>query len=229
MITLLFSSVLILGLLVLAVYLWQKPASTPEVNELPPPPDPRGLFSEPEKPKQLETKVADPEITAQLIALAKTGDKSALQQAHGLNNNRLYDEVLTALVASTTSDAQLLSLTSYVSRNEWPVNAALARACIVAWQKAPDRSSTAKTLHIAALCDDAEIYGNAVALALQFWREEKIPDLTAVELNALLNGEYWVLSSQTRSSGAGFILKRSLASARRELEQTNAANHQLKS
>lgn len=229
MITLLFTSVLILGLLVLAVYLWQKPADTAEVNELPPPPDPRGLFSQPEEHPQLDTKIADQDNTAKLITLAETGVKSALQQAHELNNNRLYDEVLTALVSSTTSDAQLLSLTSYVTRNEWPVNAALAKACILAWQKAPDRSSTAKTLHIAALCDDAEIYGNAAELALQFWREEKIQDLTAIELNALLNGEYWVLSTATRSSGAGFILKRSLASARRELEQTKATNHQLKS
>ena len=229
MITLLFTSVLILGLLVLAVYLWQKPDGTPEVNELPPPPDPRGLFSEPEKPPQLDTKIADQEITATLITLAETGDKSALQEARELNNDRLYDEVLTALVASTTSDSQLLSLTSYVTRNEWPVNAALAKACILAWQKAPDRSSTAKTLHIAALCNDAEIYGNAAQLALRFWREEKISDLTSVELNALLNSEYWVLSTATRSSGAGFILKRSLASARRALEQTNTTNHQLKS
>ena len=78
-------------------------------------------------------------------------------------------------------------------------------------------------------CDDADIYRNAAELALKFWRGEKIPNLTSVELNALLNGEYWVLSSATRSSGAGFVLKRSLASARRELDQTNATNHQLKS
>ncbi|HEX7295383.1 MAG TPA: hypothetical protein VF251_06495 [Pyrinomonadaceae bacterium] len=228
MITLLLSSVLILGLFVLAVYLWQKPGSTSEAKELPPPPDPRSLFAEPETHLQLETK-PDQQFRAELIKAAETGDKSALQQARELHNNRLYDEVLTALVTATTSDAQLLSLTSYVTRNEWPVNGALAKACIVSWQKAPNRSSTAKTLHIAALCDDAEIYGNAAELALRFWREEKIPDLTAIELNALLNGEYWVLSSATRNSGAGFILKRSLASARRELEQTNAANHQLKS
>jgi len=229
MITLLLTSVLILGLLVLAVYLWQKPASTPEVSQLPPPPDLRGLFTESEKPPQLETQLDDEKIRADLISLVRTGDKSALQKARALNDKQLYDELLTALVASTTSDAQLLSLTSYVTRNEWTVNAPLAKACIVSWRKAPNRASTAKTLHLAALCDDAEIYRNAAELALRFWREEKIPDLTAVELNALLNGEYWVLSSATRSSGAGFILKRSLASARRELEQTNATNHQLKS
>lgn len=229
MITLLFSSVLILGLLVLAVYLWQKPASTLEVDELPPPPNPRGLFTEPEKPAQIETKLDDEQIRAELTSFASAGDKSALQKARALNDAQLYDELLTALVASATSDAQLLSLTSYVTRNEWPVNTTLARACIVSWQNAPDRSSTAKTLHVAALCDDADIYRNAAELALKFWREEKIPNLTAVELNALLNGEYWVLSSATRSSGAGFVLKRSLASARRELEQTNATNHQLKS
>lgn len=229
MITLLFSSVLILGLLVLAVYLWQKPASRSEVNELPPPPDPRGLFTTPEEPAQIETQLDDEHIRSELISLASAGDKSALQKARELDDAQLYDELLNVLVAATTSDAQLLSLTSYVIRHEWPVNTTLAKACIVSWQKAPDRSSTAKTLHIAALCDDADIYRNAAELAVQFWREQKIPNLTAVELNALLNGEYWVLSSATRSSGAGFVLKRSLASARRELDQTNATNHQLKS
>src|ERR1051325_7402242 len=115
MITLLFTSILILGVLVLAVYLWQKAASTPEVNELPPTPELRGLFTEPEKPAQIETKLDDEQVRPELIALANAGDKSVLQKARELNDAQLYDELLTALVASTTSDAQLFSLTSFVT------------------------------------------------------------------------------------------------------------------
>jgi hypothetical protein len=33
-----------------------------------------------------------------------------------------------------------------------------------------------------------------------------------------LNSEFWVLSSNTRSSGAGFVLKRTLSNATRELK-----------
>jgi hypothetical protein len=75
-------------------------------------------------------------------------------------------------------------------------------------------------LHVAALSDDAETYRQAVELALNSWRNDKLPNLSAEELHSLINGEYWVLSSNTRSSGAGFVLKRTLATAKRELETT---------
>lgn len=229
MLTLLITSVVILGLIAVGIYFWQKPASTPDSIPLPPPPEPRGLFVEPENHIQIEAAVVEDRLRDALLAQAAAGDRSALQKAHELKDDDLYDQVLTDLVRSIESDAQLLSLTSHVTRNGWPVNTTLARACIDSWQKAPDKSSTSKTLHIAALSDDAETFRTAAESALRCWREGKIPDITAIELNALLNGEYWVLSSATRSSGAGFMLKRSLASARRELEQTNTTNHQLKS
>lgn len=224
MLTLLITSVLALGLIALAIYFWQKPASTPDSIPLPPPPEPRGLFAEPESQVQIEAAIVEERLRESILSQAAAGDRSSLEKANQLKDEDLYDQVLTDLVRSTTSDAQLLSLTSYVTRNQWRVNKTLALVCIDSWQKAPDKSSTTKTLHIAALSDDAETYGTAAELALQFWRDRKIPDITAIELNALLNGEFWVLSSATRSSGAGFILKRSLASARRELEQTNTTN-----
>ena len=229
MLTLLITSVVILGLIAVAIYFWQKPASTPDSIPLQPPPEPRALFGEPESPLQIEAAIVEDRLRETLLSQAAAGDRSALQKAHELKDGELYDQVLTDLVRATESDAQLLSLTSHVTKNEWPVNTTLARAYIESWEKAPDRTSTTKTLHIAALADDAETYRTAAELALQFWRDGKIPDITPIELNALLTGEFWVLSSATRSSGAGFILKRSLASARRELEQTNTTNHQLKS
>jgi hypothetical protein len=223
MITLLISSALILGLLVLAVYFWQKTTSTFEVHELPPP-EPRALFGEPETQVQIDTMLVEDRLRESLLAQAAAGDRSSLLKARQLKDDDLYDQVLTDLVRSTKSDGQLLSLISHVTRNEWRVNKTLAAACIDSWQKAPDKSSTTKTLHIAALSDDPETYLLATERALQFWRQGKLQDMTATELIALLNGEFWVLSSPSRSSGAGFILKRSLASARRELEETNVTN-----
>jgi hypothetical protein len=211
-------------LILVAVYFLQKPASAPELDELPPPPNPRGLFPEPENLAQLEADTRAGEVRAEVLAEAEAGDKSALRKAHGLSDNALYDQALTTLVTLIKSDAELLSLISHVTRNEWPVNKSLALACIDSWAKAPDKSSTTKTLHIAALSDDADTFGTAVELAMKFWREGKVSDLTAIELNALLNGEFWVLSSATRGSGAGFVLKRTLASARRELEGTKTNN-----
>ena len=130
----------------------------------------------------------------------------------------LYDEVLNKLVGKPSEGPQLLSLVSYITRHELPVNTTLAKAFMLSWRLTPDRNSTAKMLHISALSDDAKCYCDAVELALGFWREGKIPDLSATEFQALLTGEFWVLSSGTRRSGAGFLVKRTLSSARRELE-----------
>jgi hypothetical protein len=57
---------------------------------------------------------------------------------------------------------------------------------------------------------------------LQLWRAAKLGDISPVELRALFDGEFWVLSSRSRSSGAGFVLKRTLDGARRELEAAQA-------
>lgn len=102
--------------------------------------------------------------------------------------------------------------------NTTPVDKALVQQSIEHWQKSPDRNSTAKMLHAAALSDDAEAYQTAVEAVLRSWRESKLRDISAVELQSLLNGEFWVLSSGARSSGAGFVLKRTLSSANRELQ-----------
>jgi len=224
MITLLISSVLILGLILIAIYFWAKTSSSFSLSELPPPPEPRALFGEPKAEAQIEATVVEDRLRESLLAQAAAGDRSSLEKAILLKDHGLYDQVLTDLVRATTSDAQLLSLTSHVTRNQWTVNKTLALACVESWQRAPDKSSTTKALHIAALSDDPETFRTAAERALQFWREGKLPDLSAMELNALLNGEFWVLSSESRNSGAGFILKRSLASARRELEGTNTNN-----
>jgi len=59
---------------------------------------------------------------------------------------------------------------------------------------------------------------------MAFWREGKLSESNPEELRALLEGEFWLLSSNVRSSGAGFLLKRTLASARRDLETSAHVN-----
>jgi hypothetical protein len=131
--------------------------------------------------------------------------------------------VLSELVKLADSDPKLFTLQSYMTRNELPVNVELASAVVASWRKSPDRSGTSKALHFAALSDDADVYSSAVETALAFWRQGRLPDVSALELRALFDGEFWILSSRTRSSGAGFVLKRTLDSARRELEAAASA------
>ena len=167
MVTLLISSVLVLGLVAIAVYFWQKPAKTSQTIDEPQ--QLRGLFSD-------------------------------------FRLNQLRTPVETSLEDSATVDKETF---------EQAVEA------IRAWQQSPNRQSTAKLLHVAALSDNAKNYERAIELVLMSWRDGSLTDLSAQELQSLINSEYWVLSSRTRITGAGFVLKRTLANATRELEATN--------
>ena len=217
MVTLLITSVFVFGLLAIAIYFWQKAANTSQPIELPLPPQPAGLFSD-VKPAELPSPTEDPKKA--IIESATKGDKDALTQANALKDATLYEEVLNFFVAQVDSEPKLLSLVSHVKRNELPVTKALAQTAITYWKVSPEKDSTAKMLHLAALSDDAETYRQAVEIALNSWRNGKLPDVSAMELQALIHSEFWVLSSNARSSGAGFVLKRTLATAKRELEPT---------
>jgi hypothetical protein len=224
MVIFLITSILLLGLLAISVYFWQKPSRRPSAAELPPPINPRGLFDPGGSDTAIQlgttlpTDVDSKRAREALLERAAQGDKSVLEEAHELSDPAVYNDVLNALVNKAESSSQLLSLVSNVRQHELPVNQALAASLTEFWQRSPDRSSTAKMLHIAALSDDAEVFKTAVELTLRFWREGKLADVSAIELQALFQGEFWVLSSGTRSSGAGFVLKRILASARNELD-----------
>jgi hypothetical protein len=222
MVTFLITSLVILAFLAVAVYFWQKPASSDETEALLPPPG-RGLFTLDEVgPAAAE---ADPETVAnadrrrtELLGRAKGGEKSTLQEAQDTNDALLYDEVLNSLVAVTDSEPALLSLVSYITRHELPVNKNLAQSFIDSCTSAPSKSSVAKMLHVAALSNNAAVYQTAVETILDFWRDGYLSEVSPQELRAILEGEFWILSSATRSSGAGFLLKRVLAVARRDLE-----------
>lgn len=221
MVTLLITALALLAIVGIGLYFWQKPVADYSENILPPNPDARGLFAN-------EVSVAEEESRQQrlvagqaaesLINRAQSGEHAALEAAHESGDAHLYDRVLSELVASADSDAKLLALMAYVTQTELPVNAGLAQAAIASWKKSPDRSGTARVLHFAALSDNAEIYRSAVEDTLELWREQKLKNISASELQALFEGEFWILSSRSRSSGAGFVLKRTLENARRELD-----------
>ena len=211
-----------------AIYFLQRSAADHHgENALPPLPGLRGLFAEAPSTREENAKIATEAKAVQessLIARAKNGERSVLEEVNEAGDEDLYDRLLNELVQLADSDAKLLSLMSFVGTHELRVNTALASAVLESWQKSPDRSSTSKALHFAALSDDANVYREAVEAALVFWREEKLSDVSAMELRALFDGEFWILSSRTRSSGAGFVLKRTLDGARRELEAANTGS-----
>lgn len=227
MVTLLITSFFILAILAIAIYFWQKPGARTETPALPNPPG-RALFTEDTPDQQFTRRLAAEEksdaiasAAAKRFALVERsggGLISTLLDAYKAREDRVYDEALNALVDEADTDAKLLALVSQVTTNELRINRKLAERIIESYKRAPDRGGTARMLHISALSDDAAVYQSAVETALKFWRAGQLPEISAPELCSILDAEFWVLSSPTRSSGAGFLLKRTLASARRELE-----------
>lgn len=173
MVTFLLSSVLLLGLTAIAIYLWQKPANTSQTTELPPPSSP---------------------------------------QVQGLFSDFKLNELRSATVSKPVSE-----IDEQIDREDFEN----AVAAIRAFQKSPNRNSTTRLLHVAALSDDAKTYGRAIELVLMSWRDGSLSDISATDLQGLFSSQYWELSSRTRTSGAGFVLKQTLSNANRELEGTN--------
>src|SRR4249919_3830789 len=103
MVTLFITSVLILGLVAIAIYFWQKPANT-ETIDLPPATMPRALFSD---SHSVEITTPEPDGHEDLLARAESGDLSALDEA---KENSSYNEILNILVSQ--SEQNLLRLAS---------------------------------------------------------------------------------------------------------------------
>lgn len=215
MVTFLITSLFILGFLVLAVYFWQRPAPHDDVERLPPLRRHRALFAEVE-PAPAQSQVDIEEQQTDILARARDGELQALDEAAALNKPKLYNEVLDSLLLNA-NESKVLAIASHVSRNELTVTPQLAKRFRQLWEASPDRQSTAKMLHLSARADDAAAFTAAVEAVLDSWRKQTLNDVSAEELNSLINSEYWLLSSAERSSGAGFVLKQTIAKAKNEL------------
>jgi hypothetical protein len=223
MVTLLITSLVILAFVAVAFYFWQKPASPIESEALPPS-EWRGLFidvlSDNQNAGEDEAELADKSRRrAAILDRAAEGDKSALQEARNSEDSELYEEVLNTLLGAAESGPNLLALVSYITRHELTVTKKLAERFIDSCNNIRDAGTTAKMLHLAALSNDAGVYQRAMETALEFWRAGHLSNVSARELRSVIEGEFWILSSTTRSSGAGFLLKRALSRASRELEE----------
>lgn len=160
------------------------------------------------------------EHAAELWRRARSGDKAALRDAHASGDVGLYHQTLDALVARAGDSAGATwALASYISdSNQLRANANLAESVMKFWKAAPDRASTARMLHVAALSGDALMFEKAIEVALRCWREGRLPQLTGDDLYALVESEYWVLAPEAVRSGNSFTLKRTLAEMRRQLK-----------
>ncbi|MDQ3803912.1 MAG: hypothetical protein M3416_08810, partial [Acidobacteriota bacterium] len=140
-------------------------------------------------------------------------------EAHAAGDAALYREVLDALVnkfaAAPESFRRLVELVA--RSDELRATSALALALLERWRQSPSRASTAELLRVAALSDDAATFEKVLTGVAEAYEGGRLDGLGGDELRALFEGEYWVLSSEAKRSGAGFVLKRTLAEVCRRL------------
>ena len=199
-----------------------------DAEQLPPAMHPRGLFggdaparsaSEAEVERRDEEARQEKIRAGALRARAEAGDLAALGEARAAGDDALYRFVLDGLVAhASTSREALGALAAHVARaKDLRSSPALAELLLDEWRREPTRASSAELLRVSALSDDAETFGRALSEVLQSWEEGRLASVGAGELRSLFEGEYWLLSSEAKRSGAGFVLKQKLADARRRL------------
>ena len=162
------------------------------------------LFSGEDKTDGFDEKVAgekaSEDFQKSLLSRAAQCDFEVLRDAGGDSN--LYRLVLNRLVESAVSAEEL---------------GALAGLLLEDFEENPSRPSVTRLLRVAALSDDASVFECAVSSVTRARKNGRLDGLRADELQTLFEGEYWLLSSEAKRSGAGFLLKQRLAHARREL------------
>ncbi len=170
-----------------------------------------------------------PDARAQLFKAirerAKSGDFAVLIEAHQTGDAKFYGEVLDAVIWGGSKDVErLCALAAYIiEHKELRADDVFAKVLLMAWRLASDQVSITTLLHIAALSDDAAVYEKVVEAVLESWKTGSLPEFTAEGLNQLFESEYWVLGADAKRSGAGFVLKETLADARRQLSTTTTA------
>ena len=219
------SAILIISILLVfaasfAILRTRRSTSNEDTQHLPPGISPRGLFDSVAEDAPAAAQESPEKLrAAELRERAARGDLDALGDAHDSGDPVVYRFVLDALVGRCAGDADgLRALAARVARGEGLRSSPeLAEMLLGEWRRAPAAASTAELLRVSALSDDAGTFGRAVTEVLQLWEAGRLPGLGAEELRALFDGEYWLLSSEARVSGAGFVLKQKLADARRRL------------
>ena len=227
MITAILITLIVLAASGLALYFRQGASRDEHKDMLTPMPEVRGLFSDQyaESEPSASGKEEAARLRARLLERAALADNGALDEAHQANDRDLYNEILDELTERAEKNNEALrALVAYVTESKkLRSNARLAERLIEGFKQTPNRRSAADMLHVAALADDAAIYERAVEEAVEFWQRGQSSDLTAANLLALVESQYWVLAPEARRSGAGFTLRQSLERCRRQLAQAARA------
>jgi len=219
-------SVFLLFVASFAILRTKRSRSKEVAGELPAGVSPRGLFDAADDD---ETPRESPEQArrGELRERAARGDLSVLAEARASGDAPLYRLVLDGLVGRASGDGvRVRELAAHIAGGrDLRASPELAEMLLGEWRGEPTRASTAELLRVSALSDDAGTFGRAVTEVLQVWEGGGLEALGAEELRSLFEAEYWLLSSEAKRSGEGFVLKQKLADARRRLSARARGGH----
>ena len=224
-------SVFLIFVATIAILRTKRPSSGKETEYLPPGLRPRGLFDDraalslDEGSEDESERRADEEFERGLLSRATRGDFEVLKDAHAGGNAEFYQHILDILVERRGENAdELHTLADFITQNgELRAGPTLAARLLEDWERNPSRAYVPQLLRVAALSDDAAIFERAVSSVMRAQSDGRLTDMSAEELRSLFEGEYWLLSSEAKRSGAGFLLKQRLSHVRRELSAARAA------
>jgi hypothetical protein len=212
-----------------AILRTKRSSSKEDAHELPAGLSPRGLFDAAADDSEIPKESPEQVKRGELRERAERGDFSVLAEARTSADAALYRFVLDGLVGRACGDAaRVRELAAHIAGGrDLRASPELAEMLLGEWRGEPTRASTAELLRVSALSDDAGTFGRAVTEVLQLWEDGGLDTLGAEDLRSLFEAEYWLLSSEAKRSGAGFVLKQKLADVRRRLSERSRQDVQV--
>jgi len=155
----------------------------------------------------------------QLLKRASENDLTVLDEAHNRCDPDSYRDALRRLVAASGGQPERLhAISKYIMESgTLRSTCEFAQTMIEQLSRSLDRQSLTEMLYLAALCDDAATFQTAVDLAVKYWREGKLHNVSAKDLLTTTESAYWLIASKERDSGSSFLIKQAIANVRREL------------
>lgn len=222
--TILIISIILFAVTAFALYSWSRRPQPKEPNTLPEPRSFDGLFAEQhaEEMKLLAQAEAERRLEEErrhLLDRAAQGDETALYDAHNFGDSAVYREVLQSLVAQADGREEILrSIAEYiVDSRVLRSTGEFAATMIGQWSESLDQRSFVDMLYLAALSDDVAIFKRAVEVSMKRFGAGRLPQVSARDFIATVESAYWLVATEVRYSGSGFLLKRLIADVRREL------------
>ncbi|MBO0721086.1 MAG: hypothetical protein J2P41_09700 [Blastocatellia bacterium] len=175
----------------------------------------QGLFAERDAVKDEDTNLeAERE---RMLQRASAGDLYVLDEADAIGDVILYHEILNRL-AEGGDAARLRAIAAYiVDSKALRASARFSQTLREQWCDSPDARSLTYLLHLSALSDDAGAFLQAVETALSQWRLGRLKSVSGEDFLAIVESSYWLIATEVRTSGSGFMLKQAIADVRREL------------